>query len=953
MSRTLPPLHRHLSTIGISSVFVLPPPHSLPSPPVEDGGTEESCDVDGSASVSPPSTLLPTDDQNGGGRVVDTWEIVGDIKSRPEDFVVREIGWAPPTEGEGHGDEKGASTGEGGRHSTGTYKRRPGWARRIAGVDYGSESGTQCPRTEDGDGDDCKCGEDSGLSTGEKGGGSVEEGEKSPTTLKLSDEATSSMTLQSEEQTTVATTFQKSESEKQQGSAELDPTAILRRILGRCHSEKDQPAAGDTGFNKTDQKGPDAKADATMNDLAHLQRLALEKLESVSQPATEPVKGGDDDINTVRIPTRQLSSKEDRKQLHQCIRQAFPLLQTETGTSNAKGASGDGRANGTNGQSVKVSIDTTFFPLAQYLYSPRKDILLLYAFRNKGPVHAPSNGRRNNRARPKQSKKWRKNRGDDRNEQAVQKGDQPDTEKESTRNSDSVLVLRLRPDVPRSERRAIHQTLSGRRRDFDTSTRNDVPLNSDDGGAKQTSAIVVQWSFNAIRASGKKRKLDDRRAGITPNKRQPEGRSSISAIFCVLKKHQCEHQLAIKSLTEALRCRPGDIGLAGMKDLQAVTYQFCTLRNVDMQRAQRANHSLGKKVQLSDLVNVNDFLLDRGSLLGNRFEITIRNLKRVQRIQMEGEDYWTESFVPVHKSHVDAMVSRVRDTGFINFYGEQRLGDAGSRRHVGVRSFDVGRAMLKRDFDTAIDLIMTGRSSAVYSPGSDEINARQVWRKSGGDARATLKAFPQNRSVMVRERDLLKGLLRYGNALEAFRCIPHNVRLFWIHAYQSYVWNRAASERVRRWGLRPVKGDLYLEGDENCTGDETEAMIVQVVTDPPESVDISQIVLPLPGYNVDYPSNEMGRLYQQLLKDDGIDLSTKGNIPEATAKGIYRKLIQRANDLEWEAIPKDTGGQLDESEDPVVASARFTFELASGCYATVLLRELMLTTMARDSKVNI
>ena len=166
----------------------------------------------------------------------------------------------------------------------------------------------------------------------------------------------------------------------------------------------------------------------------------------------------------------------------------------------------------------------------------------------------------------------------------------------------------------------------------------------------------------------------------------------------------------------------------------------------------------------------------------DRFEITVRNLGRVKRHILGGEE--KECSFPVHSSHIDAMVERVGEAGFINFYGEQRVGNAGSRAHVGVRSFDVGRAMLKRDFQEAIDLIMAGRSSTVYTPGDDETKARKIWKASGGDAKTTLNAFPKNRSTMVRERDLIKGLLRYGDALEAMRCVPHNMRMFWIHGYQ-------------------------------------------------------------------------------------------------------------------------------------------------------------------------
>ncbi len=103
-----------------------------------------------------------------------------------------------------------------------------------------------------------------------------------------------------------------------------------------------------------------------------------------------------------------------------------------------------------------------------------------------------------------------------------------------------------------------------------------------------------------------------------------------------------------------------------------------------------------------------------------------------------------------------------------------------------------------------------------------------------------------------------------------------------------------------------------------------------------------------------YPANEIGELYRKFLADDGIEMS-KDNIPEATAKGSYRKLIQRAANLKWEAVPEteDESLQKDspaDSDDSVVTAARLTFELESGCYATMMLRELLASTMARDCK---
>jgi len=499
---------------------------------------------------------------------------------------------------------------------------------------------------------------------------------------------------------------------------------------------------------------------------------------------------------------------------------------------------------------------------------------------------------------------------------------------------------------------------TSRRREFETSTTPDVPLDYADKNSQTTTGIEVQWSYNAIQASQKKRKRADDEGGkttggdTTPKKKQlgdaaSSTKSGITAIFCVLRKQQCEHQVAIQTLARALRCRSGDIGLAGIKDMQAVTYQFCTLRNVTMSKAQHvAHHSLGKRVQLSNFVETQNVLLDRGSLLGNRFEITLRNLKRIQRMhKIKGEDgCWKEQTIPLHSSHLDAMVKRIGDYGFINFFGEQRVGDAGSRSYAGVRSFDVGRAMLQGNFALAIDLIMTGRSNQVHNAGEEEMNARKVWKTSGKDPRATLKAFPKNNSTMVRERDLIKGLLRYGDALEAIRCVPHNVRMFWIHGYQSFIWNRMATERIKRWGLRPVKGDLYLKEHES-NGDDKDVTTAKVqVVDDPSSVDIFDIVLPLPGYNIQYPSNEVGELYRERLRKDSLDIS-KNKIAEATAKGGYRKLIQRASQTKWDNLSEDW--KEDSSEDQLVTAAKITFELKSGCYATMLLRELMVTTMVR------
>lgn len=61
------------------------------------------------------------------------------------------------------------------------------------------------------------------------------------------------------------------------------------------------------------------------------------------------------------------------------------------------------------------------------------------------------------------------------------------------------------------------------------------------------------------------------------------------------------------------------------------------------------------------------------------------------------------------------------------------------------------------------------------------------------------------------ESTLLRSLKNSPNGYyNAFVSISKNTRFIYIHAYQSYIWNMAVSERIRRFGKKVLVGDLVV-----------------------------------------------------------------------------------------------------------------------------------------------
>lgn len=642
--------------------------------------------------------------------------------------------------------------------------------------------------------------------------------------------------------------------------AEQNPRQVLETILQMSQSKS---------------FGLLQSTDELIQKLCELQSTIIQSLDPSHKPPDLA-----DDKRIVKILLQGDSQRQDRGRLHKWVRSAFPMLQTDVIGDNPDDK---------NTVMIHASFDDRFLGLLSFLHDPVSDLPRLYSFFRQG--HHSNN---------ESSPSLQGNRRGGRNGHPSRQ-----------------IVLRLRVDLERSQRREIHQLLAEKSgRQFQTDTRTDHPF---DEHGTPTAAIVVSWSMN--RANNRKRKRNQ--DGLTETSVPP------TYTLLVLRKRNVEHTAAMHSISKAFRCRTSDIQYAGIKDRQAIATQFISVNNrfVPMKRVLSAQSNLRSHgLDLSGPSYTIQHGLKRGQAQGNRFTIVLRNLQQIQVSYDNASGHTREDMISCQKDNMDKAVERICRRGFINFFGEQRVGPL--TVDSGTRAVDIGRAILRQDWEQSVDLILR------IGTDTNSVRVSQAWQDSNGDVAETWKALSKSQGGESRQRVLLQSLKRHGGDPKmALQSLSNYDRTFWVNAYQSFVWNMAATERIRMYPSDSVVvGDLV----ESSFDASTESPVLVTSEEMACRFSIQDVVLPLPGYMIKYPSNKAGNVYEQVLTMDKIKFVKDAPL-DATAKGSYRPLIVEPNNLEhtWLGEEGDT------------ANCRFHFDLPAGSYATMLFRELLRTTVVR------
>jgi tRNA pseudouridine13 synthase len=445
---------------------------------------------------------------------------------------------------------------------------------------------------------------------------------------------------------------------------------------------------------------------------------------------------------------------------------------------------------------------------------------------------------------------------------------------------------------------------------------------------------------------------------------------------------------AVHALSTQLHVKSKTFSWAGTKDKRAITTQFLSAYKISVKKLQEAvkrhnNWQKNSPIMLGNFKYAQK-PLTLGELRGNFFSIVLRNLKFTAISAENGENGGDKAALIELLSERLACVQR---SGFINYYGTQRFGTSGIPTHL------IGLKLLQNDFLSAISLILLPRSGE-----SPQVTQAREYFAEKRDPKGALQKFPHFLHI---ERAILQLLAtkndNSGGWGDVLGVIPRVMRLMYVHAAQSFLWNKMVTVRLTQFdNSKPILGDLIIvnqgkkveEGPdtnnngENGQNSEETAEISEEYDEEHEEISVrplsaedlatgqftlADIVLPLPGFAVIYPDNGMAQHYSAILQECQLNSdSFKGTKhPDFILRGSYRPILASAADLNWKFLRyNDAGAKIvlndreklqgnvesgvQQQEQGNFLGLVLEFSLRSSIYATMLLREIIRNDTAQQ-----
>lgn len=371
---------------------------------------------------------------------------------------------------------------------------------------------------------------------------------------------------------------------------------------------------------------------------------------------------------------------------------------------------------------------------------------------------------------------------------------------------------------------------------------------------------------------------------------------------------------AIRDISKALGTSSALIQYAGLKDKCSLSVQRVSIRGNYVEKL--------KRLRIKDLffrsVEPSKKPVLLGSNWGNNFTIIIRNIEIKHNVE----------------SNIKNIVNFLEAKGFPNYYGLQRFGTYRPNSHI------VGRYLLEGNYKKAYEEYLT----TVYSTESQLLQQIRSDLGKDGDLEKAYKRFPKN---LFYERQMVKSLAEHPKDYVAtFKVVPQELKNLLVCAFQSYLFNRMISLRVKK-GFSLFKPEV---GDSISILDDENGHITQIryiygrlnglydkALDEAINLNRAAIVVPLVGYNSEldeYPL--IKKLFEEILKEENIDENIFKNqlFDTAEFKGAFRTMVVKPIGLQVVEF-------INDDLYPGKKKLRIEYSLPKGSYATMLLRELI------------
>ncbi|EFR04240.1 pseudouridine synthase [Nannizzia gypsea CBS 118893] len=476
----------------------------------------------------------------------------------------------------------------------------------------------------------------------------------------------------------------------------------------------------------------------------------------------------------------------------------------------------------------------------------------------------------------------------------------------------------------KDQRTSLHQAI---RRIF----KSNLDSTTDNDGTIVVSAASVQQRGG--KGKRKKQTGRDRGQGSSQSLRGKLGWSELGGDYLhfTLYKENKDTMEVISYLSRQLKVAPKAFQFAGTKDRRGATAQRVSVFRIYPDRMPKLNASL-RMAAIGDYEYQKQGL-ELGELNGNEFVITLRDCQFPEGV-VEGDNISNPETIAKVTELVGKSLRDLRERGYFNYYGLQRFGTFATRTDT------TGLKMLRGEFKEACESILHYSSIALAAAQgvsaedrtqTPQISTDDILRakaihifQTTGNGRDALEILPRK---FTAESNIIRLLCqRKNDYFGALQSIPRNLRLMYVHAYQSLVWNFAAGERWRLYGDKVVEGDLVLvnefKDETKAAGQQAEVdadgeEIVLPDADDSAAVDdmferaraltaeeaasgkysIFDIVLPLPGFDILYPANKMTDFYKEFMgsekggKLDPFDMRRSWR--DISLSGSYRKVLSR------------------------------------------------------------